>query len=254
MQRYFIQLSYDGTNYHGWQFQPNGLSVQQVLEQALTIVAREDIAVTGAGRTDAGVHASFFVAHFDAENSTLDAEKITYNLNSLLPSDVAVQKIYKVSELAHARFDALSRKYNYYIVKQKNPFKRQFATKESRIPDLELMNQAAQKLFNYIDFTSFSRVGTDVKTNNCKIVLAHWTEQPDGYVFTITADRFLRNMVRAIVGTLLEVGFRKLTIDEFCAIIEAKNRSSAGASVPANGLFLVDIVYPPEMSQGLVRL
>jgi tRNA pseudouridine38-40 synthase len=254
MQRYFIQLSYDGTNYHGWQFQPNGLSVQQVLEQALTIVAREDIAVTGAGRTDAGVHASFFVAHFDAENSTLDAEKITYNLNSLLPADVAVQKIYKVSEQAHARFDALSRKYNYYIVTHKNPFKRQFATKESRIPDLELMNQAARKLFNYIDFTSFSRVGTDVKTNNCKIIHAQWTEQPDGYVFTITADRFLRNMVRAIVGTLLEVGFRKLTIDEFCSIIEAKDRSSAGASVPANGLFLVDIVYPPEMSQGLVRL
>lgn len=254
MQRYFIQLSYDGTNYHGWQFQPNGLSVQQVLEQALTIVAREDIAVTGAGRTDAGVHASFFVAHFDAQNIGLDAEKITYNLNSLLPADVAVQKIVKVSEQAHARFDALSRKYNYYIVKHKNPFKRQFATKESRIPDLALMNQAAQKLFDYIDFTSFSRVGTDVKTNNCKIIHAQWTEQADGYVFTITADRFLRNMVRAIVGTLLEVGFRKLTIQEFCSIVEAKDRSLAGASVPANGLFLDDIVYPEEMSQGLVRL
>ncbi|MCX6238899.1 MAG: tRNA pseudouridine(38-40) synthase TruA [Bacteroidia bacterium] len=253
MQRYFIQLSYDGTNYHGWQIQPNGISVQETIEKVLSVVAREAVSVTGAGRTDAGVHASFYVAHFDTENLNLDNDKIIYNLNCLLPADVAIQCIYKVNSEAHARFDALSRTYKYYLIKSKDPFSRQYAEKEARIPDLGKMNKAACKLFNYEDFTSFSRLGTDVKTNNCKVDLADWIDEGNRFVFTIRADRFLRNMVRAIVGTLLEVGFGKLTVDDFCKVIEAKDRCAAGASVPAKGLFLVDIGYPEELSKGLIK-
>jgi len=253
MQRYFIQLSYDGTAYHGWQIQPNGISVQETIEKALAVVAREKVSVTGAGRTDAGVHASFYVAHFDVENQNLDNDKIIHNLNCLLPADIAVQCIYKVHAEAHARFDAISRTYQYFLIKSKDPFSRLYAEKEARMPDLIKMNEAACKLFNYEDFTSFSRLGTDVKTNNCKIDFAEWVDDGNRYVFTIRADRFLRNMVRAIVGTLLEVGFGKLTVDGFCKIIEAKDRCAAGASVPAKGLFLVDIGYPEELSKGLIR-
>jgi len=253
MQRYFIQLSYDGTAYHGWQIQPNGISVQETIEKALAVVAREKVSVTGAGRTDAGVHASFYVAHFDVENQNLDNDKIIHNLNCLLPADIAVQCIYKVHAEAHARFDAISRTYQYFLIKSKDPFSRLYAEKEARMPDLIKMNEAACKLFNYEDFTSFSRLGTDVKTNNCKIDFAEWVDDGNRYVFTIRADRFLRNMVRAIVGTLLEVGFGKLTVDGFCKIIEAKDRCAAGASVPAKGLFLVDIGYPEEHSKGLIK-
>lgn len=253
MQRYFIQLSYDGTNYHGWQNQPNGITVQETVEKVLSVVSRKKIAVTGAGRTDAGVHASFYVAHFDTENQNLDTAKILHNLNCLLPYDIAIQNIYKVHPEAHARFDALFRTYHYYLIKNKDPFLRQYAAREARIPDIEKMNEAAKKLFEYEDFTSFSRLGTDVKTNNCKVTLAEWVDENNKLVFTIRADRFLRNMVRAIVGTLLEVGFGKLTIDGFCKIIEAKDRCSAGASVEAKGLFLADIGYPEELSGGLIR-
>jgi tRNA pseudouridine38-40 synthase len=253
MQRYFIQLSYDGTNYHGWQMQPNGISVQETIEKALSVVAREAVSVTGAGRTDAGVHASFYVAHFDTANTNLDNDKIIHNLNCLLPSDIAVQTIYKVYSEAHARFDALFRTYKYYLIKTKDPFSRHYAEKEARVPDLVKMNEAASRLFYYEDFTSFSRLGTDVKTNNCKVDMAEWVDEGNRYVFTIRADRFLRNMVRAIVGTLLEVGFGKITVDDFCKIIEAKDRCAAGASVPAKGLFLVDIGYPEELSEGLKR-
>ena len=253
MQRYFIQLSYDGTAYHGWQIQPNGISVQETVEKALSVVARESVSVTGAGRTDAGVHASFYVAHFDTENQSLNNEKILHNLNCLLPPDIAVQNVYKVAGDAHARFDAISRTYKYYLIKSKDPFLRQYAAKEARIPNLERMNEAARKLFDYDDFTSFSRLGTDVKTNICKVDQAEWSMDGNGFVFTIRADRFLRNMVRAVVGTLLEVGFGKITIAEFCGIIEARNRCAAGASVPAKGLFLVDIGYPENLSAGLIR-
>ena len=253
MQRYFIQLSYDGTAYHGWQIQPNGISVQETVEKALSVVARESVSVTGAGRTDAGVHASFYVAHFDTENQNLNNEKILHNLNCLLPPDIAVQNVYKVAGDAHARFDAISRTYKYYLIKSKDPFLRQYAAKEARIPNLERMNEAACKLFDYDDFTSFSRLGTDVKTNICKVDRAEWSIDGNGFVFTIRADRFLRNMVRAVVGTLLEVGFGKITIAEFCRIIEARNRCAAGASVPAKGLFLVDIGYPENLSAGLIR-
>lgn len=253
VQRYFIQLSYDGTNYHGWQSQPNGITVQEVLEKVLSVVSRERIAVTGAGRTDTGVHASFFVAHFDSENQNLDSEKIIYNINCLLSKDIAVQNIYKVKPDAHARFDALYRSYKYHLSKRKDPFTRFYSEKESRMPDLEKMNEAAAKLFNYEDFTSFSRLGTDVKTNNCKVYEAEWVDEGNRLVFSIKADRFLRNMVRSIVGTLLEVGFGKLSIEDFCHIIELKDRGAAGASAPAKGLFLVDIGYPEELSFGLIK-
>ncbi|HEY3389465.1 MAG TPA: tRNA pseudouridine(38-40) synthase TruA [Prolixibacteraceae bacterium] len=253
MQRYFIQLSYDGSAYHGWQIQPNGISVQETVEKALSVVARQSVAVTGAGRTDAGVHASFYVAHFDSDNLNLDSEKIIHNLNCLLPADIAVQVLLKVNPEAHARFDATSRTYKYYLAKTKDPFSRQYAAKESRVPDLAKMNEAASRLFDYEDFTSFSRLGTDVKTNNCKVDVARWIDEGNRIVFTIRADRFLRNMVRAIVGTLLEVGFGKITIEEFCKIIDAKDRCAAGASVPAKGLFLVDIGYPETLSSGLIR-
>ena len=250
MQRYFIQLSYDGTNYHGWQVQPNGISVQETLEKALSVVAREKVAVTGAGRTDAGVHASFYVAHFDTENQNLENDKIIYNLNCLLPYDIAVQTVHPE---AHARFDATSRTYKYYLIKKKDPFFRQYAAKATGIPDLKMMNEAASKLFEYKDFTSFSKLGTDVKTNFCKIDIAEWTDEGNRLVFTIRADRFLRNMVRSIVCTLLDVGFGKLTIEGFCKVIEAKDRCAAGASVEAKGLFLVDIRYPEEIGKGLIR-
>jgi len=253
MQRYFIQLSYDGTAYHGWQIQPNGMSVQEMVEKKLSVVARETVLVTGAGRTDAGVHASFFVAHFDVENEQLDNQKIIHGLNNLLPADIAVQNIYKVHPDAHARFDALSRTYKYYVVKIKDPFSRQYAAREHGNPDLHKMNEAACKLFDYDDFTSFSKLGTDVKTNICKVSLAEWKKTENGYVFTVTADRFLRNMVRAIVGTLLEVGYGKISVEEFCRIIERKDRCAAGTSVPARGLFLVDIGYPEILSKGLIR-
>ncbi len=253
MQRYFIQLSYDGTAYHGWQIQPNGISIQETVEKALSVVARQTVAVTGAGRTDSGVHASFYVAHFEVEKENLDNDKIIHNLNCLLPADIAIHNIYKVHSEAHARFDATSRTYKYYIVKAKDPFQRFYAAREARVPDLARMNEAARKLFNYEDFTSFSKLGTDVKTNNCKVDHAEWIDEGNRYVFTIRADRFLRNMVRAIVGTLLEVGFGKLTLDQFCKVIEAKDRNAAGASVPAKGLFLIDIGYPGELEMGLVR-
>jgi tRNA pseudouridine38-40 synthase len=253
MQRYFVQLSYDGTHYHGWQIQPNGISVQEVLEKVLTAVSRDNVSVTGAGRTDTGVHASFFVAHFDSKNENLDAQKTIYSINCMLPPDIAVQNIYKVKPNAHARFDALSRSYEYHLIKTKDPFNRFFAEKAFGQPNPVKMNEASLKLYNYQDFTSFSRLGSDVRTNNCKILEANWTDQGDRFVFRIKADRFLRNMVRAIVGTLLEVGLNKLSVEDFCRIIEKKDRGAAGASAPAKGLFLTDIRYPEDLSGGLIR-
>jgi len=244
VQRYFIQLSFCGTNYHGWQIQPNGLSVQEVLEKSMSTLVREEIQVTGAGRTDTGVHASFFVAHFDSENTSLDKPDFTYNLNGFLPKDIAIQKIWKVPAKSHARFDALSRTYRYNISTVKNPFIVEQACQYFHPLDIGKMNEAAKVLFDYTDFTSFSKLHTDNKTNNCKILLAEWKEENGHLVFTIKADRFLRNMVRAIVGTLIGVGKGKLTVDNFRAIIEKKDRCAAGTSMPAQGLFLVDIEYP----------
>lgn len=244
--RYFIQLSYDGTNYHGWQIQDNALSVQEEVEKALAVLVREKVELVGAGRTDTGVHASFYMAHFDSNLDFLANDLTVFKLNCLLPADIAVQKIFPVRPDAHARFDATYREYKYYLSRQKDPFTFRYSEKESRKLNLEKMNEAANTLSNYHDFTSFSKLGSDVKTNNCVIYKALWEEMGDQLIFTIRADRFLRNMVRAIVGTLLEVGLGKITIEDFRAIIEKKNRSSAGASVAAKGLFLVDIGYHAE--------
>ncbi len=243
-QRYFLQCSYKGTRYHGWQIQPNAVSVQEVLEDALSKKLREKIAVVGAGRTDTGVHASFFVLHFEAENAL--PNELVYKLNSFLPADISVQKIWKVNEATHARFSALSRTYQYHISTEKNPFNTDLSYRYLKPLDVEKMNEAAKTLFEFEDFTSFSRLHTDVKTNNCKIYQAGWKLENTQLVFTIKADRFLRNMVRAIVGTLLEVGQGKLSVEEFKNIIELKDRGAAGASAPAQGLFLVDIEYPEE--------
>lgn len=244
--RYFIQLSYDGTNYHGWQIQQNAHSVQEEVEKALAVIAREKIEVVGAGRTDTGVHAAFYIAHFDSIQEGLADENMIFKLNCLLPSDIAVQKIYPVSADAHARFDATYREYKYYLSRNKNPFTHAYAEKERRELNMEMMNEAARLLLEVEDFTSFSKLGSDVKTNNCKVTKAFWEERGNQLVFTIRADRFLRNMVRAIVGTLLEVGLEKMTIADFKTVIDKKDRSSAGASVAAKGLFLVDIGYPPN--------
>ena len=247
MCRYFIYLSYDGTNYHGWQIQPNGISVQEVLMKALSAFLRKPVEVVGAGRTDAGVHARLMVAHFDFD-AELDCATVVDKLNRLLPPDVAVHRVRRVKSDAHARFDATYRTYKYYITTCKDPFSRAFSWRIFQTLDFEKMNEAAQTLFDYIDFTSFSKLHTDVKTNNCKMMYARWEQIGEhNWVFTIQADRFLRNMVRAVVGTLVEVGKGKLTVEGFRKVIEEKNRCSAGTSVPGNALFLVDVGYPEEL-------
>ncbi|MDO5483104.1 MAG: tRNA pseudouridine(38-40) synthase TruA [Bacteroidaceae bacterium] len=244
--RYFIYLSYDGARYHGWQIQPNGISVQEVLNKALSTLLREPIEVTGAGRTDAGVNASLMVAHFDCQQ-TADNGQLAYRLNKFLPPDIVIHKIVPVSPDAHARFSATSRTYHYYIITEKSPFE-PYAYRFPQPLDFDKMNEAAKTLFDYIDFTSFSKLHTDVKTNNCHIITARWEQlSPIKWQFTITADRFLRNMVRAIVGTLLDVGRGVLTIEQFREIIEKKDRCSAGTSVPGNALFLADVTYPEEI-------
>lgn len=246
--RYFIYLAYDGTNYHGWQIQPNGNSVQEELMKALSTLMRHEVEVVGAGRTDAGVHALLMVAHFDSEKEW-DQQLLTDKLNRLLPMDISVYKVVGVRDDAHARFDATYRTYKYYVTMTKVPFGRAY---KCRIYggklDFNRMNEAARTLFEYTDFTSFSKLHTDVKTNNCRIMRAEWEQVNDTeWVFTIQADRFLRNMVRAIVGTLFEVGKGKLTIDGFRRVIEQKDRCKAGSSAPGHALFLVDVGYPDDL-------
>ncbi|MDR0658323.1 MAG: tRNA pseudouridine(38-40) synthase TruA [Mediterranea sp.] len=248
MQRYFIYLAYDGTNYHGWQIQPNGISVQECLMEALSAFLREEIEVVGAGRTDAGVHASLMVAHFDHDGGPLDPVLVADKLNRMLPRDITVYRIRKVKPGAHARFDATARTYNYYVTTRKCPFNRQYRYHVRGELNVGLMNEAAAILPGYSDFTSFSKLHTDVKTNNCKITHAEWTQKDEAtWVFTIRADRFLRNMVRAIVGTLLEVGCGKMTVDGFRRVIEQKDRGKAGTSVPGQALFLTGIEYPADI-------
>ena len=247
VQRYFIYLAYDGTNYHGWQIQPNGISVQECLMKALSTFLRCEIEVVGAGRTDAGVHASLMVAHFDYDG-LLDTVSVAEKLNRLLPPDISVYRVCRVKPEAHARFDATARTYKYYVTAVKYPFNRQYRWRIYSSLDYERMNEAARTLFEYSDFTSFSKLHTDVKTNNCRIMHAAWTQVDDvTWVFTIQADRFLRNMVRAVVGTLLEVGRGKLTVAGFRRVIDQKDRCKAGTSVPGNALFLVDVTYPEEL-------
>lgn len=247
MKRYFIYLSYNGKNFCGWQSQPNGVSVQSTLEEALATLLREPVPVTGAGRTDAGVHARLMVAHFDREEAVVDLDFLAEKLNRLLPKEIAVYKIVPVRSDAHTRFDATARTYKYYVTHKKDPFNFEGVTKIHGPLDFDAMNSAARTLFNYIDFTSFSKLHTDVKTNNCRIMQAEWTQEGDLWVFTIKADRFLRNMVRAIVGTLFEVGRGKLTVDGFRKVIEAKDRGKAGTSAPGHALYLVNVDYPEDL-------
>ena len=244
MERYFIYLGYNGKNYCGWQVQPNGITVQQKIEEALAILSRQPVPIVGAGRTDAGVHAKRMVAHFDWIETIADLPFLAEKLNRLLPKDIAIYKIVSVTAEAHARFDAISRTYHYFITLEKDPFNYELVYKMYGELDFEKMNEACEALYDYIDFTSFSKLHTDVKTNNCKVTYARWTEEGTVWRFTITADRFLRNMVRAIVGTLIEVGRGKLTVENFRKVIEAKDRGKAGTSAPGHALYLVDVTYP----------
>ena len=239
--RYRIDLSYVGTHYHGWQSQPNASTVQETLEDALGMVLRENISVTGCGRTDTGVHAEYYVAHFDA-NAEIDA-KITGRLNGLLPDVISIFSIVKADEGFHARFDAKKRSYKYVITQRKNPFLKGFSWHVRYPLNVARMQEAADKLFNYTDFTSFSKLHTDVKTNNCKMYRAEFVKDGDQIVFHISADRFLRNMVRAVVGTLIEVGRGRMSLLEFRQVVEGKQRTQAGESMPAKALFLESVVY-----------
>ncbi len=246
MARYFIQLSYFGKHYHGWQVQENeACTVQQVVQDKLSILLQEKIDITGCGRTDTGVHAEDYFAHFDSVKEGLgDDDKYLYRFNKILPEDIAIHKLFRVKDNAHARFDATSRTYQYRIHKNKNAFLSNFSLHRYGDLNIEAMNHAAALLLNTKDFTSFSKTNTQVKTNNCKVSEAFWfTAGEDKFIFKITADRFLRNMVRAIVGTLLEVGSNKLSPEEFKTIIESKNRSNAGLSVAAHGLYLTRVEY-----------
>jgi len=247
--RYFIHLGYKGTNYNGWQIQPGVATVQETLNKSLSVLLREEIYTVGAGRTDTGVHAPYFYAHFDSNCEISEANKAKYifHLNCLLPKDIAVYDIFKVKPEVHTRFSALSRTYVYRISTIKNPFSQEFTWHYSKPLQIDLMNEAAEILKEYTDFTSFSKLHTDVKTNNCKIYEAFWTELPNEINFQIRADRFLRNMVRAIVGTMISVGSGKTTIANFREIIENKDRAKAGSSAEAKGLHLVNIEYPGEI-------
>lgn len=243
--RYFIELSYDGTSYHGWQTQPNGITVQACLDQALSTYFRQPIVSLGCGRTDAGVHAKQFYAHFDLVNLKTDAVvKAVGGLNALLPYAIGIKRIFQVHNDAHARFNATARSYEYHFHFEKDPFKINRSWLYKGTLDVEKMNEAAKVLLNFIDFSCFSKSNTQTFTNNCKLVEAYFTVKDDGLVFKITADRFLRNMVRAIVGTLVLVGKGDLQATDMAGIIESKNRSKAGQSVPACGLYLTKIEYP----------
>lgn len=241
--RYFIKLAYKGTNYFGWQYQPDAISVQETLNKALSTLLKTNIDILGAGRTDSGVHAKEMFAHFDYETE-IDTQKIVYKLNSFLPKDIAIFDLIKVHDDAHARFDATKRTYEYHIHTKKNAFESNDSWYYSLPLDVEKMNEACKILFEYIDFECFSKTHTDVNTFNCKIFEANWKQNEDKLVFTIAADRFLRNMVRAIVGTMINIGSGKVSLNDFRKIIESKNRSKAGFSVPAHGLYLTKIEYP----------
>ena len=240
--RYFIEFAYKGTAYHGSQVQPNGVTVQQVLEQAMFTVLRTPVALTFAGRTDAGVHAEQMFAHFDLETQPPTPDR----LNRLLPDDIAVYDIRPVADDLHARFSATGRTYEYRISTRKSPFSRQTRTYVPSLLDYTAMNEAARYLLGTHDFASFCKVHTDVKTTICTVTEAQWRTDNEGAVFTITADRFLRNMVRAVVGTLLEVGRHKLSPQQFEVIILSRSRQAAGQSAPPEGLFLTHVSYPEQ--------
>ncbi len=249
MKRYFIKLAYNGRNYHGWQSQQNAHSVQDELEKCLSLKLRESIKITGCGRTDAGVHAREYYAHFDSITNFDEKSKNDFvnRLNIFLPSNIAAHDLYLVNNEANARFDALSRTYRYYISRKKNPFKNDTSFYVYGNMDLDAMTKAANLLFDYEDFTSFSKLHSQTNNNLCTIMEARWIDSGSMLVFEITANRFLRNMVRAITGTLIEVGQGKLSLEGFKNVIEARNRERAGFSVPAHALFLEKVIYPDEL-------
>tara|TARA_B110000444_G_C18724986_1_gene540395 strand:- start:272 stop:1012 length:741 start_codon:yes stop_codon:yes gene_type:complete len=243
--RYFLEFSYAGTNYHGWQSQPNAISVQGIMENVLTTILKSPTTLIAAGRTDTGVHARQMVAHFDFDAES--HEKLVYQFNQFLPFDIVVHSLKQVKLNAHARFDAISRTYEYHISSQKTAFENDLHYQVNQNLDFDLMNTAAQILLDYQDFECFSKSKTDVKTFFCHISHAEWTNSEKGYTFTIKANRFLRNMVRSIVGTLIEIGLEKKKVEELHQIISNKKRSGAGYSVPALGLFLTKIEYPDNI-------
>jgi tRNA pseudouridine38-40 synthase len=244
--RYFIEIAYSGQNYHGWQNQPDSITVQEVLENSLSTILRTKIKVMGAGRTDSGVHAKQLFAHFDYQKIN-SVDDLIFKLNSFLANDISVQNLFQVNDDVHARFSALEREYQYIVSLEKNPFTKDFSYQIYHKPNIDLMNQAANELLNYKDFQCFSRSNSDVKTYYCDVKIASWKSLGNQLVFTIKADRFLRNMVRAIVGTLLDVGFEKTSLSEFQEIIKSKDRSKAGTSAPAKGLFLTKVIYPEQI-------
>ena len=242
--RYFIWFSYDGTQYHGWQIQPNGVTVQSELQRCLSLLLREEVTVTGAGRTDTGVHARRMAAHFDTDR-VFDAKLLTHKLNGLLHQDIGVEGIQLVGDGLHARFSATARTYHYYVHTRKDPFLRHYSLELHYRLDYELMNRAGRILMEYEDFGAFCKAGSDVKTTLCHVTHAQWHQtSPTTWYFEITANRFLRNMVRAMVGSLLEVGLGKKDPRWIKQMLEERNRCSAGASVPGNALFLSDVKYP----------
>ena len=244
--RYFIEIAYSGQNYHGWQNQPDSITVQEVLENSLSKILRTKIKLMGAGRTDAGVHAKQLFAHFDYQKIN-SVDDLIFKLNSFLANDISVQNLFQVNDDVHARFSALEREYQYIVSLEKNPFTKDFSYQIYHKPNIDLMNQAANELLKYKDFQCFSRSNSDVKTYYCDVKIASWKSLGNQLVFTIKADRFLRNMVRAIVGTLLDVGFEKTSLSEFQEIIKSKDRSKAGTSAPAKGLFLNKVIYPEQI-------
>jgi tRNA pseudouridine38-40 synthase len=253
MMRYFVKLSFNGTAYHGWQMQENASSIQSKMVEALHFKAGVKEILTGCGRTDTGVHAKEFYAHFDLDQilDKAECEVLVFELNRFLPNDIAVQSLFPVKSEAHARFSAITRTYKYYISKKKDPFYYDFAWYIYGDLDIELMNEMANLLLSCNDFASFSKLHSNAKTNICRIFYSKWNEDSGNLVFTITADRFLRNMVRALVGTLIDVGKHKRTAKDFTRIIEGKNRSLAGLSAPAKGLFLHNVEYNwPEVLIG----
>lgn len=247
MKRFFITLSYSGKNYCGWQIQPNAISVQQTLQEALSTLMRNKIDIVGAGRTDSGVHAREMMAHFDWNDNDLNTDELCMKLNRFLPKDIAIHSIDEVTSDAHARFSALSRTYSYTITQTKDPFLHEYKCRVFFNPNIDRMNRLCSILKETDDFTSFSKLHTDVKTNICKLKHARWEQVGEDFVFTIQADRFLRNMVRAIVGTLLQAGRDRLNEEELLQIISAKNRSAAGESAPAHALFLEKVEYPNDI-------
>ena len=254
MPRYFIQLSVNGTNYHGWQIQPRSVTVQSVLDNALSMIIKEKILTTGAGRTDTGVHAPFFMAHFESATDDLEkVENLLFKINKYLPQDIHIHNLYKADENWHARFSAISRTYHYLIARKKTIFTNEHSCYIYGNLQLKDMNKAAGLIMQYSDFTSFARLQGGSETNICKIYDSTWFESGDYLIYRVTANRFLRNMVRAMVGTMINIGLGKLKADDISEIIESKNRSNAGGSAKAKGLFLTSIVYPSEfgLNEGL---